>query len=70
MVEEILSHSRFENEAAKKMKKEMEESDAEAFFRRYRFVTLSTCRTMDGKEKRLMVIGCKKRHNDDKERKK
>lgn len=43
MVEKILSHSRFENEAAKKMKKEMEESDAEAFFRRYRFVTFSTC---------------------------
>ena len=66
MVDKILSHSRFENEAAKKMKKEMGESDAEAFFRRYRFVTLSTCRTMDGKDKRLMVIGCKKRHNDEK----
>ena len=51
---------RFENEAAKKMKKEMEESDAEAFFRKYQFVTFSTCRTMDGKDKRLMVIGCKK----------
>ena len=66
MVEKILSHSRFENEAAKKMKKEMEESYAEAFFRRYQFVTLSTCRTMDGKDKRLMVIGCRKRHNDEK----
>ena len=45
----------------KKMKKEMDESDAETFFRKYKFVTLSTCRTMDGKDKRLMVIGCRKR---------
>ena len=61
MVEKILSHSRFQSEAAKKMKKEMDESDAEAFFRKYKFVTLSTCRTMDGRDKRLMVIGCRKR---------
>ena len=43
------------------MKKEMDESDTETFFRKYKFVTLSTCRTMDGKDKRLMVIGCRKR---------
>ena len=61
MVEKILSHSKFQSEAAKKMKREMDESDAEAFFRKYKFVTLSTCRTMDGKDKRLMVIGCRKR---------
>ena len=61
MVEKILSHSKFQSEAAKKMKKEMDESDAEAFFRKYKFVTLSTCRTMDGRDKRLMVIGCRKR---------
>ena len=61
MVEKILSHSKFQSEAAKKMKKEIEESGAEAFFRKYQFVTLSTCRTMDGKDKRLMVIGCRKR---------
>ena len=61
MVEKILSHSKFQSEAAKKMKREMDESSAEAFFRKYKFVTLSTCRTMDGKDKRLMVIGCRKR---------
>ena len=61
MVEKILSHSKFQSEAAKKMKNEIEESSAEAFFRNYQFVTLSTCRTMDGKDKRLMVIGCRKR---------
>lgn len=61
MVEKILSHSKFQSEAAKKMKKEMDESDAETFFRKYKFVTLSTCRTMDGRDKRLMVIGCRKR---------
>lgn len=61
MVEKILSHSKFQSEAAKKMKNEIEESSAEAFFRKYQFVTLSTCRTMDGKDKRLMVIGCRKR---------
>lgn len=61
MVEKILSHSKFQSEAAKKMKNEIEESGAEAFFRNYQFVTLSTCRTMDGKDKRLMVIGCRKR---------
>ena len=61
MVEKILSHSKFQSEAAKKMKKEMDESDAETFFRKYKFVTLSTCRTMDGRDKRLVVIGCRKR---------
>ena len=61
MVEKILSHSKFQSEAAKKMKKEMDERDAEAFFRKYNIVTLSTCRTMDGRDKRLMVIGCRKR---------
>ena len=61
MVEKILSHSKFQSEAAKKMKNEIEESSAEAFFRNYQFVTLSTCRTLDGKDKRLMVIGCRKR---------
>lgn len=60
MVEKILSHSKFQSEAAKKMKNEIEESGAEAFFRNYQFVTLSTCRTMDGKDKRLMVIGLQK----------
>ena len=54
MVEKILSHSKFQSEAAKKMKKEMDESDAEAFFRKYKFVTLSACRTMDGKDKWLI----------------
>ena len=47
MVEKILSHSKFQSEVAKKMKNEIEESSAEAFFRKYQFVTLSTCRTMD-----------------------
>ena len=61
MVEKILSHSKFQSKAAKKMKKKMDESDAEAFFRKYKFVTLSTCRTMDGRDKRLMVIGCRRR---------
>ena len=61
MVEKILSHSKFQSKAAKKMKKEMDESDAETFFRKYKFVTLSTCRTMDGRDKRLVVIGCRKR---------
>ena len=40
MVEKILSHSKFQSEAAKKMKREMNESSAEAFFRKYKFVTL------------------------------
>jgi sortase B len=30
-------------------------------FRKYRFLTLSTCRTMDGHDKRLLVIGVRER---------
>ena len=59
VVEKILSHSKFQSKAAKKMKKEMDERNAEAFFRKYKFVTLSTCRTMDGRDKRLMVMSMK-----------
>ena len=60
-MEEILSHSRFENEAAKKMKKEMEESDAEAFLSE-----IPVCNAFNhagrwmAKKSGLMVIGCKK----------
>lgn len=61
LVKEMLSGSIYRCEAADWVEKEMNENTVEAFFHRYQFLTLSTCRTGEGKDKRLLVIGCRKK---------
>lgn len=47
------------------MEKEMNEETVEAFFHKYQFLTLSTCRTGEGRDARLLVIGCRKKVRED-----
>lgn len=58
-VKRIIDKSKYRNAVAESIGKEMKEKSVEAFFKSYKFITLSTCRTMDGKDKRLMVVACK-----------
>ena len=60
-VANILNGSKFHNDTNERLKKEMYEETVEAFFHKYQFVSLSTCRTSEGHVKRLLVIGCKER---------
>lgn len=60
-VSHILSGSKFHNDMNERLKKELNEETVEAFFHKYQFVSLSTCRTSEGHVKRLLVIGCKER---------
>lgn len=59
-VREIVSGSMYACKWIDTLKKEMKEETVEAFFHRYRFLTLSTCRTGEGRDTRLLVIACKK----------
>lgn len=61
LVKEILNNSLYRCEGADILEKEMNEETVEAFFHKYQFLTLSTCRTGEGRDARLLVIGCKKR---------
>ena len=58
-VKKIIDKSIYPTDAQKKIRIEMK-SDREAFFKTRRFITLSTCRTGEGKDKRLLVIASKK----------
>lgn len=58
-VEKIIASSEYSCEIRDLVEKEMNENTVEAFFHRYQFLTLSTCRTGEGKNARLLVIGCK-----------
>lgn len=60
-VKEILDNSLYNCEMSDILEKEMKEETVEAFFHKYQFLTLSTCRTGEGRDARLLVIGCKKR---------
>lgn len=59
--EEMIAESLYPCEGAETLKKEMKENTVEAFFHKYQFLTLVTCRTMEGKDKRLLVIGYRKK---------
>lgn len=61
LVKEILAQSLYLCEEADVLEKEMKEETMEAFFHQYQFLTLSTCRTGEGKDARLLVIGCRKK---------
>lgn len=61
LVKEILDSSLYRCEGVDVMEKEMNEETVEAFFHKYQFLTLSTCRTGEGRDERLLVIGYKER---------
>ena len=61
-VHEIVADSLYPCKKADTLKKEMKENTVEAFFHQYQFITLSTCRTGEGKDARLLVIGCRKKN--------
>lgn len=63
-VKEMMAGSLYPCEAAEILKKEMKENTMEAFFHKYQFLTLVTCRTSEGKDKRLLVIGYREKEGD------
>lgn len=57
----ILAQSLYGTDAGEKLKQEMRQSSNKDFFHSRQFITLSTCRTGEGKNARLLVIGSRKR---------
>lgn len=60
-VEKILENSEYDTDMREMVEKEMKENTVEAFFHRFQFVSLSTCRTTEGRTARLLVIACRRR---------
>ena len=59
-IEEIINNSLYRCDAVDKVRKDMDKFSVEEFFHRYQLITLSTCRTGEGRDARLLVIGVKK----------
>lgn len=57
----ILSESLYQTEMGKQMEAELKKDTPEEFFRKYQFLTLSTCRSWVGRDARLLVIAARKR---------
>ncbi len=55
----MIDNSVYLCDAANAIKNDMKNFSVEEFFHRYQLVTLSTCRTGEGRDARLLVIGCK-----------
>ena len=55
-VDKIISGSLYPTEMGKKIKEELEKDTPEEFFRKYEFLTLSTCRSWVGRDARLLVV--------------
>lgn len=64
-VDMILSHSLYHTEMGDTVQETMQKSTEEAFFRRYQFITLSTCRSWIGRDARLLVVAARERENAD-----
>ena len=60
-VKMILNGSLYPTKAGEEVKREMEKDSLEEFFRKYQFLSLSTCRTWVGKNARMLVIGVRER---------
>lgn len=60
-VHDILSRSLYQTEMGERMERERRRERAEAFFRKYQFVTLSTCRSWAGRDARLLVVAARER---------
>ena len=55
-VSKIVSGSLYQTEMGKKIREELEKDTPEEFFRKYQFLTLSTCCSWVGRDARLLVI--------------
>lgn len=60
-VKAILSHSLYHTEMGDRMETERREETAEAFFKKYQFLTLATCRSWLGRDARLLVVAARER---------
>lgn len=59
-IEKLLNESIYETEAGKRLKKEIENADVEELFHKEHFITLSTCRSSEGRDKRLLIVARKR----------
>ena len=60
-VKTILSASLYRTEMGESVETDREQETAEKFFRKYQFLTLSTCRSWIGRDARLLVVAARKR---------
>ena len=63
-VRKILSGSLYRTEMVGQIEKSMEEESEDVFFRKYQFLTLSTCRSWAGHDQRLLVVAAKERETE------
>ncbi len=61
----ILAQSLYRTEAGEELKKKMKLASDKEFFHSRQFIMLSTCRTGEGKDARLLVAGVRERGPDD-----
>lgn len=64
-VADILSQSLYHTEMGDRVQEEVHKNTEEGFFRRYQFLTLSTCRSWIGRDARLLVVAARERENAD-----
>ena len=62
-IEKLLAQSIYETEAGKELRNEIKDADVEELFHKEKFITLSTCRTGEGRDKRLLIIARKVSQN-------
>lgn len=62
-VADILSHSLYHTEMGDTVQEEVHKSTEEGFFRKYQFLTLSTCRSWIGRDARLLVVAVRERQD-------
>lgn len=60
-VKKIVSGSLYQTEMREQIEAELEKGTPEEFFRKYQFLTLSTCRSWMGRDARLLVVAARKR---------
>lgn len=63
-VRKILLGSLYRTEMVGQIEKSMEEESKDVFFRKYQFLTLSTCRSWAGHDQRLLVVAAKERETE------
>lgn len=59
-VKKIISGSLYQTEMGEQIRDELEKDTSEEFFRKYQFLTLSTCRSWVGKDARQLVVAVRK----------
>lgn len=59
----ILSNSLYHTEWGEQIKKKREEETEKQFFKKYQFLTLSTCRSWVGRNARLLIVAARERQN-------